>query len=113
MGGIGRCHRCHMQLPADDLRLDRDLKSWVCRDCLDKVPMTKRVRGTIDPSVDRHFQDKEKSINNLVTYSCSCGYVFARDREKKINRCPYCGRGADAFQKKASAQDFIDTTQGQ
>ncbi len=113
-GKVGRCKRCKMQLPADDLRLDKDMKSWVCRACLAQVPMTARARGTIDPAVDRHFKEKEKSINDLVTYNCSCGFVFARDKEKKVLRCPYCGRDPTAFNEKASAQDVLeDSTEEQ
>ena len=59
---------------------------------------------------DRRMAEQGVSLNDpeLRTYKCSCGYEFRQKPGKRITRCPYCGRGADAFRKKASAQDLLD-----
>jgi rubrerythrin len=108
---VGRCKRCKMQLPVEDLRLDKDMKSWVCRACLQGVPMTQRARG-VGAVVDDHFKRKEKDFKDQATYKCSCGYVFSREKDKKVVRCPYCGREPSAFKKEVSAQDLVETAEG-
>lgn len=59
---------------------------------------------------DKRMQAQQDAMTDgdLKTYKCSCGYEFQQKTGKRITRCPYCGRGADAFQKKASAQDLLE-----
>lgn len=59
---------------------------------------------------DERMQRQQDAMSDgeLRTYKCSCGYEFQQKPGKRITRCPYCGRGADAFQKKASAQDLLE-----
>ena len=55
-----------------------------------------------------HLRRTQKSFerDELRTYKCSCGFVFQKNEMPK--RCPYCGRGPEAFDKEVSMQDMID-----
>ena len=93
-----------MEFPASELHIT-PTGGWVCRGCLAGKPVT-----DLSPhqAADKYFKDKESSMQGMQTYKCSCGYVFQKPKDKKVMRCPYCGRDPSAFVEDVSMQDFLD-----
>lgn len=99
-----RCGRCRMEFPASDLRIAHT-GGWICRGCLAGKPET-----DLSPhqAADRYFEEKESSMQGMQTYKCRCGYVFQKSKDRKVARCPYCGRDPSAFVDEPSMQDMLD-----
>ncbi|MBD3209041.1 hypothetical protein GF367_01315 [Candidatus Woesearchaeota archaeon] len=59
---------------------------------------------------DRRMKERQEEFerDEYRTLRCSCGYEFQEKHGKRVTRCPYCGRGPEAFREKPSAQDLLD-----
>ena len=65
--------------------------------------------GTEKEAFERRMKEREDAfVAGERVIKCRCGYEFRESPGRRLTRCPYCGRGADALSEKPSAQDLLD-----
>lgn len=86
------CRACERKVKMEQVKFDDVRKAYVCEVCFNAthggVKDVRPVRADIDDA-----QRKVNSLKaNLVKYTCQkCKYHFARQKNKEISVCPYCG----------------------
>ena len=83
------CSKCKGKVPLNDLRADKDGKSWVCSSCY----------SIQHPKLRNENISQEKKVNKIqfssdkkFKYQCEiCKFKFARNSEYK-GLCPYCSK---------------------
>ena len=92
------------------MRMDPNGKNLMCRNCLERKPVQKEIRTSIESKTQKSSKQEESPMKE---YFCkACKYNFKRAKHLTISTCPYCGSGnimtkgstarimADAFRMK-------------
>ena len=91
----------------DMMRMGSDGKNLVCRNCLERKPVTKQKQ-----EADQEVNPKMEVENNEVKeYFCKeCKYSFSRAKHLVISTCPYCGSSGSLVQKGSTAKIIADAS---
>ena len=92
----------------DMMRMGSDGKNLVCRNCLERKPVTKQKQEAV-----QEIKPKIEVRNNqeIKEYFCKeCKYSFSRAKHLVISTCPYCGSSGSLVQKGSTAKIIADAS---
>ena len=85
------CRSCSRRVKMEDVVFDDVRSAYVCEACFASTHK-KPKSFSRSPLVDEAIKSVSDLKNSLVKYTCSnCKYHFARQKDKTISVCPYCG----------------------
>jgi len=109
---LSTCRRCGKKQLSANMRLSPDGKGMICKECLAKEPGTVRTGSRKVFTPEEPAQRKPASKEPMARYRCqSCNYSFERKKSAKIEKCPYCGKGALVPDSKLSSDSLIEESE--
>lgn len=84
------CRSCGRKVKMDQIKFDDVRTAYVCEACF--ASSHKSDTENENPLISDAIRSVDSLKNGLVKYTCrKCRYHFARQKDKEISVCPYCG----------------------
>ena len=121
---VNYCKRCKKEVSHEDIRLDKDGKTIICKDCNEakKEAVKSKIETysaldklEIEPVENELEKEKpdvkqEPGAERYIVYHCKdCNYKFSRKMSTNFNLvCPYCGKqSVERFKDNLSAEKLL------
>ncbi|MBI2660870.1 hypothetical protein HYX09_01225 [Candidatus Woesearchaeota archaeon] len=99
-----KCYKCGNEYLMDMLRMDPNGKNLICRNCLDRKPVTNQASK---PKIAEGAKISKPESREMKEYFCKeCRYSFKRAKHLVISTCPYCN-SSDGIVTKGSAARIL------
>ncbi|MBI1936222.1 hypothetical protein HYS31_07320 [Candidatus Woesearchaeota archaeon] len=93
-----KCYKCGNEYLMDIMRIDKNGRNLVCRNCLERKPAQKQQLAAQSAA--------KKQEEGIKEHFCKkCKYSFKRAKHLGVKTCPYCG--SKSLMIKGSAARII------